>query len=79
MVAHMSNSTIRLRDTATGAVDFSQRYEFIDSKELALRWNLPESWIREQVRKRSTDPLPPHSIYQIRPFSLGQPRTRRLG
>ena len=29
-----------------------QTYEFLDSKELALRWNLPESWIREQVRSR---------------------------
>jgi len=36
-----------------------QTYEFIDSKELALRWALPESWIREQVRARSADP-PPH-------------------
>ena len=32
--------------------------EFIDSKELAARWRLPESWIREQVRARATDPLP---------------------
>ncbi len=34
------------------------RYEFVDSKELAARWCLPESWIREQVRSRSTDPIP---------------------
>jgi predicted DNA-binding transcriptional regulator AlpA len=32
--------------------------EFIDTKELAKRWCLPESWIREQVRRRCTDPLP---------------------
>jgi hypothetical protein len=34
------------------------QYEFIDSKELASRWALPESWIREQVRSRAADPLP---------------------
>jgi hypothetical protein len=33
------------------------QYEYIDSKELASRWALPESWIREQVRSRQTDPL----------------------
>ncbi len=54
----MQNPTIRLRDTSTEAVDSPRRYEFINSKELALRWNLPETWVREQVRKRSTDPIP---------------------
>lgn len=33
-------------------------WEFIDSRELALRWNLPESWVRDQVRRRTSDPLP---------------------
>lgn len=33
-------------------------YEFIDSNELAARWGLPGSWIREQVRSRAADPLP---------------------
>ena len=36
----------------------STQAEFIDSKELAQRWCLPESWVRERVRSRSTDPLP---------------------
>jgi len=34
------------------------QYDFINSKTLAQRWCLPESWVREQVRSRSTDPLP---------------------
>ena len=34
------------------------QYEFIDCKELARRFSLPESWIREQVRTRSADPIP---------------------
>ena len=43
----------------TGALcQAHHQYEFIDCKQLASRWNLPESWIREQVRGRSSDPLP---------------------
>jgi hypothetical protein len=38
--------------TDTGAA------EFIDSAELARRWNVPVSWIRDQVRSRASDPLP---------------------
>jgi hypothetical protein len=38
--------------------DTGHQYEIIDSAELAKRWNLPESWVREQVRKRAVDPLP---------------------
>ena len=30
----------------------------IDSKELARRWSVPESWIRDSVRSRSADPIP---------------------
>ena len=30
----------------------------IDSPELAQRWNVPESWIRDSVRSRSSDPIP---------------------
>ncbi len=33
-------------------------YEFIDSRELARRWDVPVSWIRDQVRRRAEDPLP---------------------
>ena len=32
--------------------------ELIDARELARRWSLPASWIREQTRSRATDPLP---------------------
>ena len=33
-------------------------YEFIDSGELARRWGVPVSWVRDQVRGRAEDPLP---------------------
>ena len=32
--------------------------EFIDSRELARRWGVPVSWVRDQVRSRAEDPLP---------------------
>ena len=52
------NTTLAIADFGAMAPEPRHQYEFIDSKELALRWNLPESWIREQVRLRSTDTLP---------------------
>ena len=33
-------------------------YQFIDSRELAERWAVPQTWIRERVRARCDDPLP---------------------
>jgi hypothetical protein len=33
-------------------------YEVVDATELAERWRVPVSWIREQTRSRATDPLP---------------------
>ena len=50
-------------DTSTNefSVQLSERrpeYTFLDCKQLAERWNVPETWIRERVRRRSADPLP---------------------
>jgi hypothetical protein len=50
-----------------------QTYDFVDSKELALRWTLPESWIREQVRARSTDPIPHVRFGKYVRFRWGSP------
>jgi hypothetical protein len=36
----------------------SQHFELIDAADLARRWHLPTSWIREQTRSRSADPIP---------------------
>ena len=33
-------------------------YEVVDAIELAQRWRVPVSWIREQTRNRAADPLP---------------------
>ena len=35
-----------------------QSYEVVDAIELAQRWRVPVSWIREQTRNRAADPLP---------------------
>jgi len=34
------------------------RFEVIRSAELAKRWCVPESWVRDQVRTRAQDPIP---------------------
>ena len=52
-----------------GLLDF----EIIDSKELATRWRLPETWIREHTRSRSPDPLPCARLGRYIRFLWGSP------
>ena len=33
-------------------------YEYLDSAQLAVRLNISESWVRDQVRTRATEPIP---------------------
>jgi len=66
-------SITKPRDSATENFKSLARYEFIDSKELAARWGLPESWIREQVRSRSIDPLPHVRFGKYVRFRWGSP------
>ena len=35
-----------------------EAFEIIEAGELARRWSLPESWVRDQVRSRAADPIP---------------------
>jgi hypothetical protein len=49
------------------------QYEYIDSQELAKRWCLPESWVREQVRARSADPIPHVRFGKYVRFRWGSP------
>jgi hypothetical protein len=51
----------------------SVSYEFIDSSELARRWDVPVSWIRDQVRKRAEDPLPHVNLGKYVRFLWGSP------
>ncbi|MGH9438155.1 MAG: hypothetical protein ACRD22_09725 [Terriglobia bacterium] len=48
-------------------------FEIIDSKELAQRLRLPESWIRDRVRARSDDPLPHVKIGRYVRFEWASP------
>jgi hypothetical protein len=48
-------------------------YEFIDSRELAARWAVPETWIRERVRTRCEDPLPHLHFSEYGGFRLVSP------
>ncbi len=47
--------------------------EFIDSQELARRWDVPVSWIRDQVRSRVQDPLPHVNFGKYVRFLWGSP------
>jgi hypothetical protein len=47
--------------------------ELIESGELAKRLNLPESWIRDQVRSRATDPIPHLRFGRYVRFQWGDP------
>jgi hypothetical protein len=56
----------------TGLEKFTE-YEFIDSRELARRLTVPPSWIRDQVRARSEDPLPHVNLGKYVRFLWGSP------
>jgi hypothetical protein len=49
-----------ITNNAAGKMTDSAPYAFevIDSAELAKRWCVPESWVRDQVRTRAQDPIP---------------------
>src|ERR1700693_2641308 len=49
------------------------KYEFMDSRELARRLTVPPSWIRDQVRARSEDPLPHVNLGKYVRFLWGSP------
>ena len=49
------------------------QWEFIDCVGLANRWYLPVSWVRDQVRRRSADPLPHVRFGKYVRFKWGSP------
>lgn len=49
-------------------------YEIVAAKELARRWCVPESWVREQVRSRTTDPIPHVRLGKYVRFEWGSPQ-----
>ena len=49
------------------------QFEFIDCTDLAERWKLPASWIRDQVRARVDDPIPHVKFGKYVRFRWGSP------
>jgi hypothetical protein len=73
MREHSDGTESRSVEKATENSDRQPLYEFLDCKELASRWGLPESWIREQVRSRAPDPLPHVRFGKYVRFRWGSP------
>ena len=48
-------------------------YERLDSEQMAARLNVPESWVRDQVRARAEDPLPHIQFGKYVRFLWGSP------
>lgn len=48
-------------------------FEVLTAEELASRWRVPESWIREQTRSRCVDPIPHIRLGRYVRFSFGSP------
>lgn len=46
----------------------------VDAIELAQRWRVPVSWIREQTRNRASDPLPCVRLGRYIRFEWGSPK-----
>ena len=65
------------RATGTGMTAASThagaQYEIINAEELARRWSLPESWVRDQTRSRATDPIPHLRFGRYVRFRWGSP------
>ena len=47
--------------------------ELIDSTELARRWRVPESWVRDGVRRRAGDKIPHVRFGKYVRFEFGCP------
>ena len=52
-------------------------FEVLTAEELAHRWRVPPSWVREQCRSRSSDPIPHVRLGRYIRFSWGSPELSR--
>jgi hypothetical protein len=48
-------------------------YEVLTAEELATRWRVPETWVREQTRSRCADPIPHIRLGRYVRFSWNSP------
>lgn len=68
-----TSSPVSSSSSKDGGSERVTMYEFIDSRELARRLTVPPSWIRDQVRARSQDPLPHLNLGKYVRFLWGSP------
>jgi hypothetical protein len=48
-------------------------FEVLTAEELAQRWRVPPSWVRDQCRSRCSDPIPHARLGRYVRFSWGSP------
>jgi hypothetical protein len=48
-------------------------FEVLTAEELAQRWRVPASWVRDQCRTRCSDPIPHTRLGRYVRFSWGSP------
>jgi hypothetical protein len=67
----MSSVTqLRKEPSPVAALPF---FEVLTAEELAKRWKVPASWVREQCRSRAVDPIPHVQLGRYVRFSFGSP------
>jgi hypothetical protein len=64
----------QLEDKTPGDGPF---YEVLTAEELAERWRVPATWVREQTRSRCADPIPHIRLGRYVRFSFGSPELTR--
>jgi len=52
-------------------------FEVLTAEELAQRWRVPPSWVRDQSRSRCSDPIPHIRLGRYVRFSWGSPELRQ--
>ena len=55
----------------------NQSFEVLDAAELAKRWRVPVSWVREHTRERAADPIPTVRLGRYVRFEWGSPNLVR--
>jgi|SRR5580704_13600803 hypothetical protein len=68
---HMRNLGEQLETKNSASGPF---FEVLTAGELAKRWRVPESWVREQTRARCTDPIPHIRLGRYVRFCWGSPQ-----
>ena len=72
----MSGQAMKTTGAQLGAQNgplVSPFFEVLTAEELAERWRVPPSWIREQCRSRCLDPIPHVCLGRYVRFSWGSP------